>query len=202
MREVVSCCKGEWKAIQEKSFSKSDSENEGFIIQKTPNPWNRYFEPQHFFFLLPILPSLLQFYSYVPLFLFSFFNTNIYFYFNYNTPEKRARARERVAKTECRVGVGGNGGWWVSKLLFGGHSDLVIATVNGGFRCQFGFNVEEQFNPSPRFPNIWFFFLRYNIIDCVFCCDGAFLALHVKFRYLVFSLALWDCLLKFICHVF
>ena len=44
-----------------------------------------------------------------------------------------------------------------------------------------------------RFPSIWFFFLIYNIIDCVFCCDGAFLALHVKFRYLVSSLALWDC---------
>ena len=103
--------KGQWKAIQEKS------ENEGFIIQKTLNPWNRYFESQHFFFFLPILPSLLHL---LLIRVTYFFNTNIYFiyfYFNFNTPEKRERERERerAAKTEYRVGVGGNGGWWVSK---------------------------------------------------------------------------------------
>ena len=42
-----------------------------------------------------------------------------------------------------------------------------------------------------RFPNIYIF-LIYNITDCVFYCDGAFLALHVKFRYLVSSLVLRD----------
>ena len=44
-----------------------------------------------------------------------------------------------------------------------------------------------------RFPNIYIF-LIYNITDCVFYCDGAFLALHVKFRYLVSSLVLRDYL--------
>ena len=50
--------------------------------------------------------------------------------------------------------------------------------------------VQEYHCEVPQYLN---FFLIYNIIDCVFCCDGAFLALHVKFRYLVSSLALWDC---------
>ena len=64
--------------------------------------------------------------------------------------------------------------------------------------------VEDPFNPSPRGPlcdcdsevpqYLIFFFLIYNITDCVFYYDVAFLALHVKFRYLVSSLALRDCL--------
>ena len=46
---------------------------------------------------------------------------------------------------------------------------------------------------SHQYLNFFLIYFIYNIIDCVCCCDGAFLALHVKFRYLVSSLALWDC---------
>ena len=62
--------------------------------------------------------------------------------------------------------------------------------------------VEEQFNPSPRLP-LWgspifdFLFLNiyYIILLIVFSVVMEhFLALHVRFRYLVSSLALWDCL--------
>ena len=50
LREVVSCCKGEWKAIQEKSLSKS--ENEGFVIQKIQS-LKSVFRTTIFFFLTP-----------------------------------------------------------------------------------------------------------------------------------------------------
>ena len=167
MREVVSCSKGERKAIQEKS------ENEGFIIQKTPNPWNRYFESQHFFSFSPFYPHFYIYYSYVSLiFLIQIFILFIFTSISIHQRRERERERERAAKTEYRVGVGGNGGWWVSKLLFGGDSGLCQFGKSNGqwwFRCQFG-------------------------AECVFYCDGAFLALHVKFRYLVSSLSLWDCL--------
>ena len=108
MREVVSCCKGEWKAIQEKSLSKS--ENEGFIIQKTPNPWNRYFEPQHFFFLTPHFT--LTFTILLIRATFFFFNTNIYFiyfYFNYNTPEKREKVLRKQNVGLVLAGMGDDG---------------------------------------------------------------------------------------------
>ena len=75
------------------------------------------------------------------------------------------------------------------------YANLVIATGNGGFRCQFGTVFGEAIQSKSKVPQyLIFFFLIYNIIDCVFCYDGAFLTLHIKFRYLVSSLALWDCL--------
>ena len=146
-----------------KSFSKS--ENEGFIIQKTQS-LKSVFRTTIFFFITPHFTLTFTFITHMCHFFF--FNTNInfiYFYFNYNTPEQRARERERerVAKRECRVGVGGNGGWWwVSKLLFGGDSGVCqFGNSNGQWWFQtpiwYCLYVEEQFNPSPRFPNIWFF---------------------------------------------
>ena len=89
LREVVSCCKGEWKAIQEKSLSKS--ENEGFVIQKIQSP-KSVFRTTIFFFLTPHFTLTFTFITRTCHFFF--FNTNInfiYFYFNYNTLEKRAR---------------------------------------------------------------------------------------------------------------
>ena len=158
MREVFSCCKGEWKAIHEKSLSKT--ENEGFVIQKIQS-LKSVFRTATFFFLLPILSSLLHLLLIRATF---FFLIQIFIFTSITIHQRRERERER--ERESRVGVGGNGGWWVSKLLFGGDSGV----------CQFGnsnrqwwFQMpiwycmwEEQFNPSPRFPNIWFF-LIFNI---------------------------------------
>ena len=118
MREVVSCCKGEWKAIQEKSA------NEGFIIQKTPNPWNRYFESQHFFSFSPFYPHFYIYYSYVSL----IFLIQIFILFIFTSITNL----QNTIPNQSRVGVGGNGGWWVSKLLFGGDSAVCQSGNSNG----------------------------------------------------------------------
>ena len=119
MREVVSCCKGEWKAIQEKSFSKS--ENEGLIIQKTQSLKSVFRTTTFFYSYSPFYPHFYIYYSYVPLiFLIQIF---ILFIFTSITIHQR-REQERERERELRKQNVGNGGWWVSKLLFGGDSGV------------------------------------------------------------------------------
>ena len=188
------------------SFSKS--KNEGFIIQKIQS-LKSVFRTATFFFLTPYFTLTFTFITHTCHY---FFNTNInfiYFYFNYNTPEQRERERERERELRKQnvglvlAGMGDDDGFQNYCLVVRvEYANLVIATGNSGFRCQFGTVCggeiqSESKSTTVRFPNIWFFFLIfliYNIIDCVFIFDGAFLALHVKFRYLVSKVPQSVCL--------
>ena len=123
-----------------------------FYNSKKSNPWNRYFEPQHFFFLLPILPSLLHLLLIRATFFFLIQIFILFYLFLLQLQYTREeRERERVVKTECRVGVGGNGGWWVSKLLFGGDSGV----------CQFCNSNRQWWFQLP----IWYCMWRSNSIQ-------------------------------------
>ena len=86
--------------------------------------------------------------------------------------------------------------WVLSFLLLIGNSN-----GNGGFRCLFGTVCGGPIQSKSKRTTVWLwlwgspiyiYFLIYNITNCVFYYDGAFLALHVKFRYLVSSLVLRD----------
>ena len=129
-----------------------------FCNSKNPIPEIGISNHNFFFFFLPSLPSLLH----LLLIRATYFLMQIFILFIFTSITNL----QNTIPNQSRVGVGGNGGWWVSKLLFGGDSGV----------CQFGnsnrqwwFQMpiwyrmwEEQFNPSPRFPNIWFF-LIFNI---------------------------------------
>ena len=123
-----------------------------FCNSKNPIPEIGISNRNIFFSYSLFYPHFYIYYSYVPLFFFLIQIFILFYLFLLQLQYTREeRERERVVKTECRVGVGGNGGWWVSKLLFGGDSGV----------CQFCNSNRQWWFQLP----IWYCMWRSNSIQ-------------------------------------
>ena len=141
----------------------SQSKNEGFIIQKIQS-LKSVFRTATFFFLLPILSSLLH----LLLIRATIFLIQILILFIFTSITIHQRERERERERELRkqnvglvlAGMGDDDGFQNYCLVVRvEYANLVIATGNSGFRCQFGTVCGGEIqskskSTTVRFPNI------------------------------------------------
>ena len=148
------------------SKSSSKSENEGFIIQKTPS-LKLIKRNIYLFFLTLHFTTHFYTYSYVTLFFFLIQILILFSFTSITIHQSRERDRERELRKQnvglvlARMGDDGFQNFCLE------YANLVIATGNGGFRCQFGTVYggaiqSTSKSTTVKFPNICFFFF-FNI---------------------------------------
>ena len=126
-----------------KSFS-NKSENEGFIIQKTQS-LKSVFRITTFFFLTPHFTLTFTFITHTCHLFFLIQILILFIFTSITIHQRREQERERERERELRKQNVGNGGWWVSKLLFGGDSGL----------CQFGNSNGQWWFQMPIWYCMW-----------------------------------------------